>query len=210
MKKTALVSLTVLAIIFYGCSSSSIKSQTIGTQIWTTKNLNIDHFRNGDKILEAKTDEQWKAAGKNRQPVWCYYNNDSANGKIYGKLYNWYAVNDPRGLAPEGWHVPSDDEWTQLIDYAGGEDIAGKKLKSKSIRLWSDNDNGTDDYDFAGFPSGNRDLNGTFSIGNCGIWWSSSEYTIESAWLRYLNFNVKVFRNYDYKRFGSSVRCVKD
>ena len=106
---------------------------TIGTQIWTTKNLDVSTFRNGDVIPQASTDEAWKAAGENKQPAWCYYDNDTANASKYGKLYNWYAVNDPRGLAPAGYHIPTDAEWTVLTDYLGGYGIAGKKMKMSPI-----------------------------------------------------------------------------
>lgn len=91
-------------------SFSAIKSIKIGNQTWMTENLNVDNFQNGDIIPEAKTTEEWEQAGKRQQPVWCYYDYDINNGKKYGKLYNWYAVNDPRGLAPKGWHIPSDEE----------------------------------------------------------------------------------------------------
>ena len=111
-------------------NNTNIKTVTIGTQVWMTTNLNVDKFRNGDPIPEAKTNEEWERAGENHQPAWCYYENKAANGTKYGKLYNWYAVNDPRGLAPEGFHVPSDEEWTTLEEYLG--DDAGKKMKSKS------------------------------------------------------------------------------
>ena len=100
---------------------------TIGTQVWTTKNLDVATFRNGDAIPEAKTNKEWEAAGENKQPAWCYYENNTANGTKYGKLYNWYAVVDSRGLAPTGYHIPTDDEWTVLSTYLGGEDVAGKK-----------------------------------------------------------------------------------
>jgi uncharacterized protein (TIGR02145 family) len=132
MKKTLFFFLGVLSFM----STTRSQTVTIGTQVWMTKNLDVDHFRNGDAIPQAKTDEEWKRAGENKQPAWCYYNNDPANGVKYGKLYNWYAVNDQRGLAPAGYHVPSDEEWTILSDYLGGSDIAGKKMKSKSG--WSD------------------------------------------------------------------------
>ena len=115
-------------------SKSSLRDYevTIGNQVWMTKNLNVDKFRNGDVIPEAKSEEEWKKAGEEGKPAWCYYENDPANGAKYGKLYNWYAVNDLRGLAPEGYHVPTNDEWTVLIDYLGGGEVAGKKMKSKS------------------------------------------------------------------------------
>jgi uncharacterized protein (TIGR02145 family) len=105
-----------------------VKGVAIGTQTWTVKNLDVATFRNGDQIPQAKTDEEWKAAGENKQPAWCYYDNKVANGTKYGKLYNWYAVNDYRGLAPAGWHVPTDAEWKVLIKSLG--DDAGKKMKS--------------------------------------------------------------------------------
>ena len=109
------------------------KTVQIGTQVWMTKNLDVSTFRNGDPIPEAKTDEEWEKAGENKQPAWCYYNNDPGNGEKYGKLYNWYAVNDSRGLAPVGYHIPSDAEWTILTDFLGGEDAAGNKMKSMPI-----------------------------------------------------------------------------
>lgn len=102
----------------------------IGTQVWMSKNLDVDTFRNGDKIPEAKTNEEWRAATENKQPAWCYYENDPANGAKYGKLYNWYAVNDSRGLAPIGWHIPSDSEWTALETSLGND--AGIKMKSEA------------------------------------------------------------------------------
>ncbi len=124
-------------LVFFGLMGI-IHSQTvtIGTQVWMTKNLDVDHFRNGNPIPQAKTDEEWERAGKNKQPAWCYYNNDPANGVKYGKLYNWYAVNDQRGLAPAGYHVPSEEEWQVLTDYLGGLESAGKEMKS--ISGWND------------------------------------------------------------------------
>jgi len=104
---------------------------TIGTQVWMTKNLDASTFRNGDSILQAKTEVEWKKAGENKQPAWCYHNNDPSIGGTYGKLYNWYAVNDPRGLAPAGWHVPSSEEWETLIDKIGWVDH--ENLKSEAI-----------------------------------------------------------------------------
>ena len=106
------------------------ESVKIGNQEWMNRNLDVDRFRNRDLIPHIESDEEWKKAGQNEQPAWCYYDNDPENGKKYGKLYNWFAVNDPRGLAPEGFHVPTDDEWTILVEFLGGKDIAGHKMKS--------------------------------------------------------------------------------
>ena len=120
--------------IFYFLFSSLFlfcQTVTIGTQVWTSKNLAVSKFRNGDAIPLAKTNAEWELAGQNYQPAWCYYENNGENGTKYGKLYNWYAVNDPRGLAPAGFHIPTDVEWTILTDYLG-VDSAGKQMKSIS------------------------------------------------------------------------------
>ena len=124
--------LILLFLIIFSASNSFAQTVTIGTQVWTTKNLDVSTFRNGDAIPQAKTDEEWEVAGNNKQAAWCYYDNDPANGTKYGKLYNWYAVVDTRGLAPAGWHIPTDEEWTVLSTFLGGEAVAGKKMKSTS------------------------------------------------------------------------------
>jgi Fibrobacter succinogenes major domain (Fib_succ_major) len=103
----------------------------IGKQTWMSKNLDVSTFRNGEQIPQAKDVEQWQYAGTNKIPAWCYYEFNESNGKKYGKLYNWFAVSDSRGLAPNGYHIPSDAEWDILTDFLGGADIAGKKMKSK-------------------------------------------------------------------------------
>ena len=129
--------ITILALsIIFVQNVNSQKSVTVGSQIWSTENLNVAKFRNGDAIPEAKTDEEWQQASANEYPAWCYYNNNKKNAKKYGKLYNWYAVNDPRGLAPEGWHIPSNDDWEGLIYFLGGYEMAG--LKIKSTKGWNE------------------------------------------------------------------------
>ena len=176
----------------------------IGAQAWMAKNLEITTFRNGDSIPQAASDEAWKIAGQNKQPAYCY------NGETYGKLYNWYAVNDPRGLAPEGWHIPTDAEWTQLSDYLGGKGVAGKKMKSTSG--WNNKGNGTNESGFNGLPGGNRGNDGTFlGQGNDGCWWSASEGSADSAYYRYLSHNVaSLGRYYNNEGGGFSVRCLRD
>jgi uncharacterized protein (TIGR02145 family) len=182
----------------------------IGSQVWSTENLNVSKFRNGDDIPEAKTDEEWVMAGKKKQPAWCYYDYDSKNGIIYGKLYNWYAVIDPRGLAPLGFHIPTDAEWSILIDYLGGTSVAGKKMKSTNG--WYDNGNGVNSNGFSGLPGGYRFENGLFSsIGVYGLWWSSTELTIFNTWNRSLSYkDGKVARSGSSKETGLSVRCLRD
>lgn len=182
----------------------------IGNQTWMTKNLDVSIFRNGDKILEAKTTSAWIKAGENKQPAWCYYENNPENKENYGKLYNWYAVTDRRGLAPVGWHIPSQAEWTKLFDYLGGESAAGYELKDEDG--WDDFGNGSNNSGFSGLPGGECNNTGVFSyIGKFGTWWSSSESDVRNAWIFYMSFgynscNTKI----DLKQSGYSVRCLKD
>jgi uncharacterized protein (TIGR02145 family) len=204
------VSLIFILLIGFGCISYA-QTITIGTQVWMTKNLDVSTFRNDDPIPQAKTDEEWEKAGKNKQPAWCYYDNDPANGAKYGKLYNWYAVKDPRGLAPEGYHVPTDAEWTQLSDYLGGEDVKGKKMKSTSG--WLENGNGSNESGFNGLPGGARSNDGTFSLIGyyVGGWWSTTESSTYTAWNRSLAYyDGIVLRGGSSKPEGLSVRCLRD
>ena len=201
-------------VLASSCQRGASNEVTIGKQIWMAENLNVDKFRNGDPIPEAKTTEEWQTMGEQNKAAWCYYDSDPANGIKYGKLYNWYAVADPRGLCPAGWHVPSDGEWTQLTKTLGGDSDAGSKMKSASG--WSDggNDggNGTNSSGFSGLPGGNRTNNGSYNfIGNYGYWWSSTQNSTSLAWLRYLNdANGNVLRFSLTKSCGFSVRCVRD
>ena len=185
------------------------KTVKIGNQIWITENLNVAHFRNGDPVLEAKTNEEWEREGIEGKPAWCYFDNDPENGEKYGKLYNWYAVKDPRGLAPEGWHVPTDREWTLLTDSIGGDNTAGTKMKSTSG--WNSGGHRDNLSRFTGLPGSGRYPNGYFEpIGNSGIWWSSSKTTTTSAWGRNLQYSTSsVLRGSFKKGTGLSVRVTK-
>jgi uncharacterized protein (TIGR02145 family) len=181
----------------------------IGTQAWAVANLNVSTFRNGDTIPEAKTNKEWVAAGESGKPAWCYYNNDPKIGQIYGKLYNWFAVNDPRGLAPDGWTLPSDADWARLINYLGGPGPAGGKLKSTS--RWNEGSNGTNESGFTAFPGGYRVENGTFqNIGSIGIWWSSAENNPPSAIDHYLSISNSCNTSNSPKQRGESVRCIRN
>jgi uncharacterized protein (TIGR02145 family) len=204
------------AILFTLIASFSIthaQTITIGNQVWMTKNLDVSTFRNGDVIPEAKTMEDWKKAGENKQPVWCYYDNDPKNGVKYGKLYNWYAVVDPRGLAPIGWHIPSDDEWTALVDYlyrATNFTFPGTIMKSTSG--WKFESNGTLIKGFSGQPGGYcNELGETYSVGYKGVWWSLKEKDEGNAWSRGLDcYHNNVDKEHYNKKMGLSIRCIKD
>jgi len=186
---------------------------TICCQSWMTTNLDVDSYRNGDTIPHVTDATEWAALTTG---AYCYYNNDSTTyAAVYGKLYNWYAVNDSRGLAPEGWHVPTDFEWTTLTDCLGGQFVAGVLMKEIGTAHWtSSNPPATNLSGLTGLPGGRRDFNGTFaSIGTLGNWWSSTEEENGNpvAWNRYLesgNGTVNSFLNIKY--YGFSVRCLRD
>lgn len=203
--------ISVLLIICFGIINMAIsQTVTIGTQIWMTENLSVDNFRNGDPIPQAKTRKEWKKAGDEGKPAWCYYDNDPANGAKYGKLYNWYAVNDPRGLAPTGYHIPTEKEWNVLTDYLGGKNVAGKKIKSTNG--WNPNGNGTNKSGFSALPGGHGYDDGSFGfVGVVGCWWSSTELYTDSAFFHQINLSEDNLQNsLSDKKFGFSVRCVRN
>lgn len=176
----------------------NIETVMIGTQEWTTKNLDVSKFRNGD-IIPA---------------TWYCYNKEEKNEAIYGKLYNWRAVNDPRGLSPEGFHIPSKTEWDILISKLGGISEAGGKMKTTGITRWkTPNGNATNDSGFSGLPGGNRDTVGSFNntIGLNGVWWSSTENDKANPWALALNGDDGTVQvGYFYKDNFFSVRCLRD
>ena len=197
----------------YGAETSFTTSNeiTIGNQVWSSSNLNVSRYRNGDIIPQVTNNSDWQNLTTG---AWCWYNNDSVTyAATYGKLYNWYAVNDLRGLAPLGWHIPTDAEWTILTDYLGGTIVAGGKMKQTGTTLWtSPNTSATNTSSFSGLPGGTRESGGAFTLVSIlGIWWSASQNTTTTAWYRYLLHSVAdATRNYDNKVRGFSVRCVRD
>ncbi len=233
------VTLTLLVVWFHMTavflfSQNSVK---IGNQIWMNTNLNVSIFRNGDIIKEVKSEEDWDQANKTKQPAWCYFNNDPSNGAKYGKLYNWWAVNDSRGLAPEGWHIPGVNEVNELYKFAGGFDIGGNKLKTNSgwnnytkeiicptcnnesyscskcegrgkiIKTY--NGNGTNDFGFSSLPGGYRA--GYCCHANNG-YFSLGEY---AKYWTYGGFSLSrdgFFNTNEDPSYGEgrSVRCIKD
>ena len=204
------LALFILGLSCSGSKSNRYKTAKIGNQEWMAENLNTSLYRNGDKIPEAKTAEEWVAYGAQGTGAWCYYDNDPAKGEEYGKLYNWYAVNDPRGLAPQGWHIPTNAEWVTLTATLGGKAVAGSKMKSMSG--WENDGNGTNESGFSALPGGYRNLDGYFyDLGNFAYFWSSTEYDYNRAWYRSLNYDYStVYRDGSFKDYGFSVRCARD
>jgi uncharacterized protein (TIGR02145 family) len=212
-----LICFAAIITIVGSCTKSSppppppIESVTIGTQVWMLKNLDVSTYRNGDLIPMVTDPNLWVGLSTG---AWCWYNNDSATyATTYGKLYNWYAVNDSRGLAPTGWHIPSDDEWTTLSTFLGGDSVAGGAMKETGTIHWiTPNTGANNSSGFTGLPGGVRDDRGEFDvIENDAYWWSSSELNSTDAWSRYLGFyGGLIGRTNTEKLIGFSVRCLRD
>lgn len=203
----------------------------IGSKLWMIENLNVSKFSNGEQIPEIKNNEEWILAAKEGKPAWCYYNNDPDTEQTYGKLYNWYAVKDPRGLSPKDWHIPSDDDWNLLGRNIGGSSnlnnfmniafglllLGGKRrIGGKTIdkQPWWKSGmifRNTGDYGSLFLPSGMRKADGEFGeLGKLGYWWSTTEFD-SNAWVRILFDSIGfIFRADTDKGWGISVKCMKD
>jgi len=229
----------------------------IGKQIWMAENLNVKTFRNGDTIPKVKKKEKWVCVGEEENPAWCHYKNRVINilkygkhftrikvespslhtykNKIpnigkYGKLYNWYAVNDPHGLAPKGWHIPSDKEWKELEMFLGMSQIMADHTDRSSLKSESRGTeiglklmvtgylhwkypftHATNESGFSAFPCGARFEDGIDSgIGNTAWFWSSTEDSAKYAYYRMLTQNGDIKRSIISKFYGLSVRCIRD
>lgn len=198
----------------HSCNSTSIVDPRdnqeyqviqIGEQKWFVENL-----RYAGSLNEANSNESWTSKGQNEQGAWCYYGDDPENNAAYGKLYNWFVVVN-ESICPPGWHIPSNAEWTQLVDFLGGTFAAGGKMKS--FTGWDDpNEGATNESCFSGLPGGSRDENGNFAnIGSIGYWWTSTQHGSNFAWDYSLaNHNNVVGQNNNFKSYGLSCRCVED
>jgi uncharacterized protein (TIGR02145 family) len=226
MKRIILFSVFFLFLIFKNQAQTVIdydgnvyNTVTIGTQVWMRENLKVAHYNNGDTIENITDNTIWNNLTKS---AFCNYVNSEVSATIWGRLYNWYAVNDNRKIAPEGWHVATDSEWNIMekfldnsVDTAisgwTGTDIGGQ-LKMTGTEYWGDPNTGaTNSSGFFALPAGYRGLNGTF-LGErtSGNWWTATNNTT-GAWKRYLsNTSSQVYRYTDYMKYGFSVRCVKN
>jgi uncharacterized protein (TIGR02145 family) len=206
------------SLIVTDVDGNAYHTVTIGTQVWMIENLKVGHYRNGDPIANVTDSAQWIGLTTG---AWCYYGNNTSNDDVYGKLYNWYAVNDGN-IAPTGWHVPTYAEWITLATFLGGDPpvevgvtvqqaVAGGKMKSTDF--WtSPNTGATNESGFNGLPGGFRRYDGPFySVGTFGYWWSFSEKSTSFAWgctLGYDSGGINIFGGHEAGAF--SVRCVKD
>ncbi len=191
------------------------KTIIIGSQTWMAENLNVKHYRNGDIIPYITDNTEW--GQQSYKGACCDWDNDSSNGHIYGKLYNWYALYDIRNIAPIGWHVATQSEWFALISFLGGGNYAGNKLKESGYNHWnSPNYLATNESGFTALPSNMRMQDGSFfpSYSNCGeagYWWTTTNYNTNSAYeIEMSCSSSSVIYYYDPKLHGHSVRCIKD
>ena len=207
----------------YDASGNLYSTVVIGDQLWMRENLRTSHFSNGDPIPYVPLAADWTAA---TSAAWSYYDNDAAYGEIYGKLYNWYTVSDPRNVCPAGWHVPTDEEWMELETSLGmigtelsltssrgvAENVGGQL---KSTLLWDAPNTGADNGSgFWGFPTGSRNAGGNFfNLGSHGYWWMATEVEGNQthAWQRQLWWNnAGIYRLANHKGTAGAIRCVQD
>ena len=190
---------------------NTYKTVQIGDQVWMAENLKVTHYRDGTAIPTGHDDSDWSNLSTDAYAV---YGNNESNADTYGYLYNWYAVDDSRNIAPEGWHVPTDDEWQILVDYLGGESIAGGKMKEAGTSHWdSPNVDATNESGFTALPGGYRDGGSGYygSMGDGGGFWASTGGGSGAAWGRGLGYGGSdVDRGIGGKRGGFSVRCLRD
>lgn len=179
----------------------------IGNQCWMAADLRTTRYKNGTNIPNVIDANAWLQMNSG---AWCNYDNNSINGNIYGKLYNWHAAANPN-VCPQGWHVPSDAEWSVLVNQLGGEGVAGGKLKSTTH--WSlPNEGATNETGFTALPGGYRDAGGGFfNLGEHGIWWSSTQTNPYEAWFWEMYSSVSgIYRVSDEKEEGVCIRCIRD
>lgn len=184
---------------------------TIGSQCWMESNLRTTKYKDGSAIPQITDSNDWKTRTTH---AYCWYDNDNSNETTYGKLYNWYAIEDARGICPEGWHVPHDAEWKVLEDYLGADDdVSGGNLKETGTDHWlAPNTGATNSSGFTGLPGGMRFQEGQFDhMGKNGLFWSSRRESESLAFYLNLTYDSAIsYRTYIYKRSGFSCRCVKD
>jgi len=223
MKRLAAFLLIICIFAYHGAvngqgtmrdrEGNNYKTTVISNHVWMAENLNVAHYRNGDLIPEARNAAEWARYGEAGTGCWCYYEFNPANGHKYGKLYNWFAVNDKRGLAPAGWHVPTDLDWLVFTDIPGTGTWPG--IGMKSVRGWgagsSTECNGTNTTGFNGLPGGSLEVGEFNGIGLIGRWWCSTESEQSFARIRSLACNSDdLWLHTSMKQCGHSVRCVRN
>jgi uncharacterized protein (TIGR02145 family) len=219
----ALTIAEVMLFLFTGCKKEEKKPDNIvtdivgndyltvmiGSQVWMAENLRTTKYNNSEIIPNVINNTLWSNLSDG---AYCTYENSEKYVKPYGRLYNWYSVNDVRNLCPAGWHVPTDADWAELITFLGGDNIAGGKLKETGETHWSGNISTNNENGFSGLPGGFRDGNGFFgNIGEVGFWWSSTEQdSISAGYKSMASWSESIYSGTYHKKYGSSIRCIKD
>lgn len=182
---------------------SQVEEVTIGEQIWMKRNLNVDRFQNGDLIPEAKTKKEWQKANESKQPAWCYYDNNSADADKKGRLYNWYAVSDQRGLAPAGWRIPTIEEWDILLN---------RQMERNKRCAFLQNDTLFAAV-LVGVRYGSENLKykqNEFVHGNVEAYWWTSTWSLDEAHAVFTESKWgHVYKSKLHQSRGLSVRCIK-
>lgn len=193
-------------------SPSGFPSITIGSQVWMTNNWNGTKFQNGDTIPQVTDTTEWSNL---TTPAWCYFDNNPANGNIYGKLYNWYAVNDPRGIAPTGWKVPSYTDIDNLGTYLSGLSVAGGKMKQTGTSLWfTPNSGATNESGWTGLPGGDRGNGSSYLFNNLslfGLFWTNTSIDSDNSNFYFLQYTTPDLTiTIENKKNGYSLRLIQD
>jgi uncharacterized protein (TIGR02145 family) len=215
MRNHSVLIVTIIMYLLNGCSKKqtsadsavNLESITIGSKVWSIKNLDVTTYRNGDVIPYVTDHTVWEQLTTG---AWCYYNNDPANGAVYGKLYNWYAVNDPRGLAPKGWRIPTLTDWDVMIKSLGDPSQVAGMLKSTT--LWkTPNVDATNSSGFSALPGGSRrsSLAPFYDITEQGNWWTASSLYGAAAYINMHYDEKKIDYDATSGAKGMSVRCIK-
>jgi uncharacterized protein (TIGR02145 family) len=224
--KSDFITVTEVPIFVTDIDGNIYSTIEIGSQIWMAENLKVTKFPDGADIPYITDNIEWQQLQDNStDKAYCYYNNNlNGEGDIYGALYTWAAAmngapssatvpSNVQGVCPDGWHLPSSDEWWILINGLGGKTIAGGKLKESGISHWNFNEGATNESGFTALPGGYRfGYDGSFyTVSNFGYWWDATEEFESTAWSRELNhMNSQIESTGKYKSGGVSIRCVKD
>lgn len=189
---------------------NTYRTVRIGDQVWMAENLRSTRFRDGSPIPQVPSQADWEALGS---AAWASYDNNALNIAAFGMLYNGFAAEDPRGLCPSGWRIPTDTDWMLLTEHLGGESEAGGKLKSTGTKVWNNpNVAATDEVGFSALPAGYRFRNGMFDhIGSGAYWWTAADSSASVMTYRMAHYDyADLSWNRSSKSTGYSVRCVKE
>lgn len=226
---TNIIALVLIFSVFTGCSSkleeeeegeqivdvdgNTYNTVQIGDQLWMAEDLKTTHYNDGSPVPLVEGYEEWANL---TLPAYSWYNNDSLNASNYGALYNWYSIETEK-LCPDGWHIPSDEEWISLETALGGVGVIGGSMKEQGTTLWkTPNTEASNESGFTARPGGYRSYNGTFNLmRTSGYWWSTSQ----KSWYgsspkviyRYIRYDDQALeRHIAEKTNGFSVRCLKN